>query len=69
MTYHEIGHLPFEVEITQFVTYNSSNLLTVVVDNTLLSDTVPQGSIRDIIVEWVIHYLCIYTDTSEEEEK
>lgn len=51
VTYHEIGHLPFEVEITQFVTYNSSNLLTVVVDNTLLSDTVPQGSIRDIIVD------------------
>ncbi|XP_047533484.1 beta-glucuronidase isoform X2 [Vanessa atalanta] len=50
VTYHEIGHLPFEVEVTDFVSYNSSNLLTVVVDNTLLSDTVPQGSIRDIFV-------------------
>ncbi|CAK1551179.1 unnamed protein product [Leptosia nina] len=48
--YHEIGHLPFEVEISDFVSYNTSNLLTVVVDNTLLSDTVPQGSIRDIII-------------------
>ncbi|XP_047504358.1 beta-glucuronidase isoform X1 [Pieris napi] len=48
--YHEIGHLPFEVEISDVVSYNSSNLLTVVVDNTLLSDTVPQGTIRDIMV-------------------
>lgn len=50
VTYHEIGHLPFEVEITDVVNYNSSNLLTVAVDNTLLSDTVPQGTIRDISV-------------------
>ncbi|KAJ0176544.1 hypothetical protein K1T71_007723 [Dendrolimus kikuchii] len=50
VTYHEIGHLPFEVEVTDVVNYNSSNLLTVVVDNTLLSDTVPQGTIRDISV-------------------
>ncbi|XP_045516984.1 beta-glucuronidase isoform X2 [Pieris brassicae] len=48
--YHEIGHLPFEVEISDVVNYNTSNLLTVVVDNTLLSDTVPQGTIRDIMV-------------------
>ncbi|XP_045773325.1 beta-glucuronidase isoform X3 [Maniola jurtina] len=50
VTYHEIGHLPFEVEITGLINYNGSNLLTVVVDNTLLSDTVPQGTIRDIVV-------------------
>ncbi|XP_061383773.1 beta-glucuronidase isoform X2 [Danaus plexippus] len=49
-TYHEVGHLPFEVEITDMVSYNTSNLLTVVVDNTLLSDTVPQGNIKDIFV-------------------
>ncbi|XP_022813870.1 beta-glucuronidase [Spodoptera litura] len=48
--YHEIGHLPFEAEITDFVTFNSSNLLTVVVDNTLLSDTVPQGVIKSVYV-------------------
>ncbi|XP_038209707.1 beta-glucuronidase [Zerene cesonia] len=48
--YHEIGHLPFEVEITDVVLYNTSNLLTVVVDNTLLSDTVPQGTLKDIII-------------------
>ncbi|GBP32756.1 Beta-glucuronidase [Eumeta japonica] len=47
---HEIGHLPFEVEITEVVDPNVDNLLTVAVDNTLLSDTVPQGSIRDVIV-------------------
>lgn len=45
VTYHEIGHLPFEVEITEAVHFNRSNLLTVVVDNTLLSDTVPQGTV------------------------
>ncbi|XP_045498403.1 beta-glucuronidase [Colias croceus] len=50
VVYHEIGHLPFEVEITDVVLYNTSNLLTVVVDNTLLSDTVPQGQIKDIII-------------------
>lgn len=48
--YHEIGHLPFEADITDVVSYNSSNLLTVVVDNTLLSDTIPQGNIKDIYV-------------------
>ncbi|KAJ8722165.1 hypothetical protein PYW08_004567 [Mythimna loreyi] len=46
--YHEIGHLPFEAEITNMVNFNSSNLLTVVVDNTLLVDTVPQGSVKNI---------------------
>ncbi|XP_068633004.1 beta-glucuronidase [Battus philenor] len=50
MTYHEIGHLPFEVEITEVVHRNASNLLTVVVDNTLLSDTVPQGTIKDTFI-------------------
>lgn len=46
--FHEIGHLPFEAEITDKVFYNTSNLLTVAVDNTLLGDTIPQGSVRDI---------------------
>ncbi|XP_041979333.1 beta-glucuronidase isoform X2 [Aricia agestis] len=50
MAFHEIGHLPFEVEITDVVNYNTSNLLTVVVDNILLSDTVPQGYVKDIVV-------------------
>lgn len=48
--YHEIGHLPFEAEITDYVSFNSSNLLTVVVDNTLLSDTVPQGVVKSVYV-------------------
>lgn len=43
-----MGHLPFEVEISEFVHYNGSNLLTVVVDNTLLNDTVPQGTITEV---------------------
>lgn len=48
--YHEIGHLPFEAEVSDLVSYNTSNLLTVVVDNTLLSDTVPQGTIKDVYI-------------------
>ncbi|CAH0715437.1 unnamed protein product, partial [Brenthis ino] len=48
--HHEIGHLPFEVEITDFINTNKSNLLTVVVDNVLLSDTMPQGTVKDIVV-------------------
>ncbi|CAG4987138.1 unnamed protein product [Parnassius apollo] len=51
IAYHEIGHLPFEVEITDAVYPKASNLLTVVVDNTLLNDTIPQGIITDTITD------------------
>lgn len=44
-TYHEFGHLPFEVDVTEAVRGNSSHLLTVAVDNMLLGDTVPQGRV------------------------
>lgn len=43
VTTHEIGHLPFEVDITKNVKQRT-NLVTVVVDNTLTGTTIPQGS-------------------------
>ncbi|XP_067008358.2 beta-glucuronidase isoform X2 [Anabrus simplex] len=48
---HEIGHLPFQAEITSAVKFGEENRVTVVVDNTLLSTTVPQGSITRIQAE------------------
>ncbi|GLG94854.1 Beta-glucuronidase [Gryllus bimaculatus] len=45
---HEIGHLPFQAEITPAVKFGAKNRVTVVVDNTLLQTTVPQGRIDSI---------------------
>ncbi|KAL0272404.1 UNVERIFIED_CONTAM: hypothetical protein PYX00_005385 [Menopon gallinae] len=42
---HEIGHLPFETEITNYLSFGRKNFLTVSVDNTLLQTTVPQGKV------------------------
>lgn len=42
---HEIGHLPFEVDITDNVNYGGENRVTVLCDNALLQNTVPQGKI------------------------
>ncbi|XP_051172320.1 beta-glucuronidase-like [Leptopilina boulardi] len=47
VTNHEMGHLPFEAEITSFLIYGGKNKITVVVDNTLLQTSVPQGKIVD----------------------
>nr|CAD7450103.1 unnamed protein product [Timema bartmani] len=44
---HDIGHLPFLVEVTDVVNYGSSNLLTVAVNNTLTRVTIPQGSVNN----------------------
>ncbi|XP_063917075.1 beta-glucuronidase-like [Zophobas morio] len=45
---HEIGHLPFLAEVTNFLKYGKENLITVACDNTLLSDTVPQGKVDEL---------------------
>jgi beta-glucuronidase len=45
---HEIGHLPFLGEVTNFLKFGKENLITVACDNTLLSDTVPQGKVEEI---------------------
>lgn len=44
---HEIGHLPFEAEISNVVKYGEENLITVLCDNALLKTTVPQGNILE----------------------
>ncbi|BFZ04365.1 hypothetical protein BsWGS_07404 [Bradybaena similaris] len=42
---HEGGHLPFEGEVHSFLKFNSSNYMTVAVNNTLTHTTLPAGSI------------------------
>lgn len=42
---HSIGHLPFEVEVTDFLTYTGPSHITVAVNNTLTPHTIPQGEI------------------------
>ncbi|KAJ8974538.1 hypothetical protein NQ317_009105 [Molorchus minor] len=45
---HEIGHLPFHSEITQYLKYGKENRVTVACDNTLLADTIPQGRVEEL---------------------
>ena len=40
---HSGGHLPFEFSVTNALNFNEVNLLTVAVNNTLTSYTIPQG--------------------------
>lgn len=47
MVKHEIGHLPFEAEITDYVKYGKENRVTVLCDNVLLQDTIPQGKVTN----------------------
>uniref|UniRef100_A0A1A9VL01 Beta-glucuronidase n=1 Tax=Glossina austeni TaxID=7395 RepID=A0A1A9VL01_GLOAU len=42
---HEIGHLPFEVEVTSFIKFGSENRVTIMCDNRLLLTTIPQGEL------------------------
>ena len=45
---HEIGHLPFEKEITSKLRFGARNRVTVEVDNTLFQQSVPQGRLVEI---------------------
>lgn len=45
VAHHVFGHLPFEAEITNQVIYGKENRITILVDNTLTPDSVPQGDI------------------------
>ncbi|XP_025410641.1 beta-glucuronidase isoform X1 [Sipha flava] len=45
---HEIGHLPFQRDITSNLKFGRLNRITVAVDNVLLSTTIPQGSLQNI---------------------
>ncbi|OQR79191.1 beta-glucuronidase-like [Tropilaelaps mercedesae] len=45
-TEHTVGHLPFEVEVNNFLDNSSSlNVITVAVNNTLTLNTIPQGTL------------------------
>lgn len=48
VTKHEIGHLPFEVDITEVVQFGQENRVTVLCDNALIQTTVPQGKIVEM---------------------
>lgn len=45
---HEIGHLPFEADITEHVYYGKENRVTVLCDNALVQTTIPQGKIVEL---------------------
>ncbi|EDW33659.1 GL11760 [Drosophila persimilis] len=45
---HEIGHLPFEAEVTHLLNYGAENRITVMCDNALIQTTVPQGRITEL---------------------
>lgn len=48
VVFHEIGHLPFQQEITNALNYGAENRITVAVDNTLTATSIPQGSVDQI---------------------
>jgi len=45
VTSHEGGHLPFMADVTDVLTYDGPNRLTVAVSNVLTQQTIPQGSV------------------------
>lgn len=45
---HEIGHLPFEADVTDALKYGEENRITVLCDNALLANTIPQGKIIEL---------------------
>ncbi|XP_063906564.1 beta-glucuronidase-like [Zophobas morio] len=47
-TTHDIGHLPFQADISSIVVYGGENTITVAVDNTLLEATIPQGIVTTL---------------------
>uniref|UniRef100_A0A1B0EXE1 Beta-glucuronidase n=1 Tax=Phlebotomus papatasi TaxID=29031 RepID=A0A1B0EXE1_PHLPP len=48
---HEIGHLPFEAEITNFCNFGEENRVTVLVNNILTQTTIPQGSLVSVTTD------------------
>ncbi|XP_026682536.1 beta-glucuronidase-like [Diaphorina citri] len=58
---HEIGHLPFQHDITSVLRFGGKNRVTVAVDNTLLQTTVPQGTLRDLNTDTGVKQIQAYT--------
>ncbi|KAL6258720.1 hypothetical protein P5V15_010670 [Pogonomyrmex californicus] len=61
VTNHEMGHLPFEVEISSHLIFGGKNRITVAVDNTLLQTSVPQGKIVEMATDNGTKHLQTYT--------
>lgn len=45
---HQVGHLPFQADVTAVLQFGRSNRVTVLCDNVLTRSTLPQGSVRDM---------------------
>ncbi|XP_065079480.1 beta-glucuronidase isoform X2 [Ochlerotatus camptorhynchus] len=58
---HEIGHLPFEVDISTELKYGAENRITVLCDNVLLQVTVPQGKVQNQPVDGGVELVQTYT--------
>lgn len=58
---HSIGHLPFEVEISQYLKYGAENRLTVLCNNTLTRSTIPQGDVVRALTDSGNRTFQIYT--------
>lgn len=58
---HEIGHLPFQAEISHLLNFGSENRVTVACDNTLLPDTVPQGNVAEAETDYGKKLVQTYT--------
>ncbi|XP_053671853.1 beta-glucuronidase [Anopheles nili] len=58
---HEIGHLPFEIEITNVLEYGAANRITVLCDNVLLKDTIPQGKVDNQPIDNGVELVQSYT--------
>ncbi|EJD73975.1 beta-glucuronidase [Loa loa] len=48
---HVGGHLPFEIDITNHILFDNENRLTVAVNNTMTSKTIPPGEFRYIQIQ------------------
>nr|XP_029712731.1 beta-glucuronidase-like isoform X3 [Aedes albopictus] len=58
---HEIGHLPFEADISTELKYGAENRITVLCDNVLLQVTVPQGKVLNQPVDGGVELVQTYT--------
>lgn len=45
---HQIGHLPFQADVTDAVIFGAENRVTVLCDNVLRATTVPQGDVVNL---------------------
>ncbi|XP_058118648.1 beta-glucuronidase [Anopheles coustani] len=58
---HEIGHLPFEAEVTKVLKYGAENRITVLCDNVLLQVTIPQGKVDNQAIDNGVELVQSYT--------